>query len=146
QYDFWVSGDYHLLSFGWWWNENIERWRWDYVTSPCIDAGNPATPLGDELLTIPTDPTNRWGVNLRINMGAYGGTAEAGMPPHDWALRADLTNDGIVNLEDFAHQANDWLKTESEQPGDLNRDGTLDILDLALLMQEWLIQTTWRKF
>jgi hypothetical protein len=39
----------------------------DAVTSPCIDVGDPATPAGDE-------PQPNGG---RINMGAYGGTAEA---------------------------------------------------------------------
>jgi hypothetical protein len=39
----------------------------DDVTSPCIDAGDPNTPIGDELFP-------NGGV---VNMGAYGGTAEA---------------------------------------------------------------------
>jgi len=140
--DFWVAGDCHLLSFGWWWDANVERWRWDYVTSPCIDAGNPGTPLGYELSIVPMDPTNKWGINLRINMGAYGGTSEASMAPHGWALRGDLNNDGIVNLEDFAYQANEWLKSEAEMPGDLNRDGSIDILDLVMLSQEWLYKVS----
>ncbi|KPK74647.1 MAG: hypothetical protein AMJ79_13525 [Phycisphaerae bacterium SM23_30] len=136
--DFWVEGDYHLQSIGWRWNAAYHRWDFDEVTSRCIDAGNPGFTLREELLSVPLDPGNIWGENLRINMGAYGGTGEASMPPHGWALRADLTNDGIVNLEDFAHQAHDWLKTDAKLPGDLNRDKTINILDLALLMQEWL--------
>ena len=43
------------------------------------------------------------GTNLRINMEAYGGTAEASMPPYDWALLSDITNDGTVDFVDFAH-------------------------------------------
>jgi len=39
----------------------------DDVTSPCIDAGDPNSPVGDE-------PEPNGG---RINMGAYGGTEEA---------------------------------------------------------------------
>ncbi len=39
----------------------------DAATSPCIDAGDPNSPVGDE-------PQPNGG---RINMGAYGGTAEA---------------------------------------------------------------------
>ncbi len=57
------------------------------------------------------------------------------MPPYDWTLLADLTNDGIVNLEDFAGQAMNWQESESEQPGDLNRDGTVDINDLAMFAE-----------
>ncbi|MHC4360988.1 MAG: right-handed parallel beta-helix repeat-containing protein, partial [Planctomycetota bacterium] len=46
-------------------------WVTDDVTSPCIDAGDPATPLGDE-------PSPNGGI---INMGAYGGTSQASKSP-----------------------------------------------------------------
>jgi hypothetical protein len=78
------DGDYHLLSAGWCWSTKTESWTYDYVTSPCIDAGDPDSPLGDELLRVPRDPDNEYGVNLRINMGAYGGTAQASMAPPGW--------------------------------------------------------------
>ncbi|MGE5296042.1 MAG: hypothetical protein ACM3VT_14555, partial [Solirubrobacterales bacterium] len=61
------AGDFHLLS---------QTGRWDpiggiriedYTTSPCIDAGDPTSAVGHE-------PTPNGG---RINLGAYGGTAEA---------------------------------------------------------------------
>ena len=63
----WVNGDYHLKSQAGRWDPVSESWVQDAVTSPCIDAGYPNTPVGDE--PIP----NGGG----INMGAYGGTAEA---------------------------------------------------------------------
>ncbi|MHC4647116.1 MAG: right-handed parallel beta-helix repeat-containing protein, partial [Planctomycetota bacterium] len=44
---------------------NDAAWVRDHVTSDAIDAGNPGCPLLDE----PNDPNN-----LRINMGAFGGT------------------------------------------------------------------------
>jgi predicted outer membrane repeat protein len=141
--DLWVCGDYHLKSQGWRWDRVRERWDYDEVTSRCIDAGNPGAPLSEELLFVPDDPNNEWGQNLRIDMGAYGGRAEASMPPHDWALLADLTNNGAVDFEDFAGQANDRLESEGEQPGDLNRNGTVDMGDLALLAEDWLKQTSW---
>jgi hypothetical protein len=78
-------------------------------------------------------------------MGAYGGTPEASMPPYDWALLADLTNDGIVNFADFTHQADDWRGTESEQPGDLDRNALIDFADLLLLAEDWLKKTTWHE-
>ena len=81
------GGDYHLMSEGWRWNTNntnSESWTYDNVTSRCIDAGDPASPLGDEPLSVPRDPNNIFGVNLRINMGAYGGTCQASIPPLDW--------------------------------------------------------------
>jgi hypothetical protein len=139
------NNDYHLKSEGWRWDAQRKVWTWDDVTSRCIDAGNPGSPLGDELLSIPVDPNNIWGQNLRINMGAFGGTAEASMPPYDWAILGDLTNDGLVNLTDFAYQAADWLNSADQQPGDLNRDSLIDISDIALLVEDWLEQTTWHE-
>lgn len=136
--DFWVDGDYHLQSEGWRWDSLRLRWDYNDVTSRCIDAGNPGSPLANELLTVPDDPANLRGENIRINMGAYGGTTEASMPPYDWTLLADLTNDGTANLADFTGQAKDWLQSESEQPGDLDRDGTVDINDIAMLAEDWL--------
>jgi len=76
-----AGGDYHLKSEGWRWNTNNELSAYDNVTSLCIDAGDPACPLGDEPMSAPRDPDNEYGVNLRINMGAYGGTCQASIPP-----------------------------------------------------------------
>jgi hypothetical protein len=50
------------------------------VTSPCIDAGDPASELFDEPLTSPNDSTGAV-INQRIDMGGYGGTAEASLAP-----------------------------------------------------------------
>jgi hypothetical protein len=65
--DFWVDGDYHLKSQAGRWGRGSKSWVQDDVTSPCIDAGDPNSPIGDE-------PFPNGGI---INMGAYGGTAEA---------------------------------------------------------------------
>jgi len=115
------------------------------TASRCIDAGNPGSPLGQEPLSVPDDPNNKWGENLRINMGAYGGTKQAGIPPYDWALLADLTNDGTIDYKDLAGQVEDWLTSTSEQPGDLNRDGVVNMADYALLAEDWLAKTRWYK-
>jgi hypothetical protein len=138
-----IEGDYHLRSEGWRWNTDSKSWAYDYITSRCIDAGNPGSPLRDELMSVPRDPDNTWGVNLRINMGAFGGTGQAGMPPHGWALLADLNNDGIINYLDFAYQTQDWQATAPEQPGDQNRDGVVNKIDLAALARNWLQVTVW---
>ena len=80
-----TEGDYHLSSRGWHWNTEGKSWTWDEtMTSPCVDAGDPDSPLGEELLSVPRDPNNEYGENLRINMGAYGGTAQASMGPLGW--------------------------------------------------------------
>jgi hypothetical protein len=63
----WIDGDYHLESQAGRWDPVSESWIIDDVTSPCIDAGDPNSPVGDE-------PEPNGG---RINMGAYGDTAEA---------------------------------------------------------------------
>jgi len=79
------NGDYHLRSEGWCWSTKTKSWTYDdYATSPCIDSGDPASPLYDEPMSVPRDPDNIYGINLRINMGAYGGTAQASMPPLGW--------------------------------------------------------------
>ncbi|UCG59051.1 MAG: right-handed parallel beta-helix repeat-containing protein, partial [Phycisphaerales bacterium] len=137
------KGEYHLKSAGWRWNKESKSWTYDYVTSRCVDAGNPGSPLGDELMSVPRDPDNEWGVNLRINMGAYGGTSQASMPPHGWALLTDLNNDGIVNCADLVEQAMDWLADATEQPGDLKRDGVVDMKDFSALAGDWLQPAVW---
>ena len=83
--DFWLAGDYHLKSqVGRWTPERIledpndpnseaEVWVIDSVTSPCIDAGNPSSPVCYE-------PCTNGGI---MNMGAYGGTLQASMSPSD---------------------------------------------------------------
>ena len=132
------AGDYHLKSEGWRWDASGEQWTWDDETSPCIDAGNPGMALGDEPITLDVDPLNRWGENIRINMGAYGGTPEASMPPPGWALLCDLDNSGDVNLSDFAPLATAWMETAENQPPDVSRDGTVDLGDLVLFTDDWL--------
>jgi hypothetical protein len=63
--------DYHLKSTAGRWDPAGESWVLDNVTSPCIDAGDPCSPVAFE-------PSPNGGV---INMGAYGGTDEAGKSP-----------------------------------------------------------------
>ena len=67
------NGDYHLRSNrGRYWPEH-DVWILDRLTSPCIDGGDPnAEPLDE--------PIPNGG---RINMGAYGGTAQASLSPYE---------------------------------------------------------------
>ena len=62
---------------------------------------------------------------------------------------ADFTNDGIVNLFDYAHLGKDWMDcTDRANPvcgedalyfvGDVNRDGYQDIADLIVFTRQWL--------
>jgi len=61
------SGDYHLKSQAGRWDPVIGSWIVDDVTSPCIDAGDPDSPVAFE-------PFPNGGI---VDMGAYGGTAQA---------------------------------------------------------------------
>lgn len=63
----WIEGDCHLKSKAGRWDPIRGDWVPDNVASPCIDAGDPNSPVADE------PPPN----GGRINMGAYGGTTEA---------------------------------------------------------------------
>ncbi|MHC4206141.1 MAG: right-handed parallel beta-helix repeat-containing protein, partial [Planctomycetota bacterium] len=65
------NGDYHLKSQAGRWNPISQSWIQDDVTSPCIDAGDPTSPIGLE-------PSPNGGI---INMGVNGGTIEASKSP-----------------------------------------------------------------
>ena len=75
----------------------------DEVTSPCIDAGNPLSPISLE-------PFPSGGV---VNMGAYGGTLEAsksyfGQPVCGTIAAGDINGDGQVNPADLEIMALHW--------------------------------------
>ena len=102
--DFWVEGDYHLKSQAGRWDPNIQAWVQDDVTSPCIDAGDMASPIGFE-------PFPNGGI---INMGAYGGTAEASKsyfdePVCETIVAGDINGDCIIDFKDFCLLGLHWL-------------------------------------
>ena len=67
--DFWVHGDYHLMSqTGRYWPV-YDRWVIDTLDSPMIDAGDPTVDAGDE-----PDPNGDV-----VNIGAYGNTSQASL-------------------------------------------------------------------
>ncbi len=74
-----AHSDYHLRSASGRWQRG--QWVTDDVTSPCIDAADPALSVADE-------PAPNGG---RLNMGAYGGTEYASKSP---ATRAPRTPRG----------------------------------------------------
>jgi len=110
------NDDYHLRSQAGRWTSassvepdpNEGRWTRDEVTSPCIDAGDPVSPVGLE-------PFPNGG---RVNMGAFGGTIEAsksyfGEPVCETIVAGDINGDCIVNFNDFAIIALHWLRDEN---------------------------------
>jgi hypothetical protein len=99
------NGDYHLKSQAGRWDANTLSWVQDDVTSPCIDAGDPMSPIGLE-------PFPNGG---RINMGAFGGTIEAsqsyfGEPVCEIIVAGDINGDCRVNFLDFRLMALHWLE------------------------------------
>jgi len=100
-----VGVDYYLKSQGGRWDPNTATWVIDATTSPCIDAGDPASPIGRE-------PFPNGGI---INMGAYGGTAEAsksyfGGPMCETIMAGDVNGDCEINFEDFRLMALHWME------------------------------------
>ena len=69
----WANGDYHLKSQAGRWAPVTASWISDEHTSPCIDAGDPNMPVTFE--PFPSGGT--------VNLGAYGGTAQASKSPLD---------------------------------------------------------------
>jgi hypothetical protein len=65
----WIEGDYHLMSLGGRWDPVSMSFVKDKSMSPCIDAGDPASPYANE-----PEPNGE-----RINTGAYGGTTQASL-------------------------------------------------------------------
>ena len=122
-----IEGDYYLQSAAGRWDPDSQTWVPDFNTSPCIDAGNPGCPVGDE-----PDPNGN-----RINMGAYGSTAEASKSPPDWALLSDMTNDRTNNFADLKVLVDYWLTAGQCLPADLDRSGFVDPADYSIFAQQF---------
>jgi hypothetical protein len=102
--DYWIDGDYRLLSQAGHWDPISESWVQDDVTSPCIDAGDPNAPIGLE-------PFPNGG---RLNMGAYGTSSTAsktyfGDPVCDVILAGDINGDCIVDFKDLMIIISHWM-------------------------------------
>ena len=126
--DVWIDGDYHLKSEFGRWDREGRSWVLDDVTSPCIDAGDPDSGSGGEL----------WPHGGRINMGAYGGTAEASMSLSMVGNIADFGKDDAVDRMDVLILADGWLSADAPLAEDANRDGLVNFFDFRVLADNWL--------
>lgn len=130
--DFWVDGDYHLKSTTGRWDPENLRWATDNLNSRCIDAGDPNTDWTKEL----------WPHGKNINIGAYGGTHEASMSVSNIGNIADLNiqiddaNDW-VDYRDLLLFTQKWLSDETLLTEDLDRNGIVDFMDFAILVNNW---------
>jgi hypothetical protein len=102
--DRWTVGDCHLKSQGGRSDPETGEWVRDDTTSPCIDAGDPRSAVGFEVFP-------NGGI---VNMGAYGGTAEAsksyfGGPACETIVGGDINGDCKVDFTDFAIMGLHWL-------------------------------------
>jgi hypothetical protein len=100
-----LNGDYHLKSQAGRWDPAAAGWVQDDVASPCIDAGDPASPIGNE-------PFPNGGV---INMGAYGSTSQAsksyfGDPVCETTVAGDINGDCRVDFADLVLLTLHWLE------------------------------------
>jgi hypothetical protein len=105
------NDDFHLKSQAGRWDPDSQTWMQDDVTSPCIDAGDPMSPIGWESF-----PTGGF-----VNMGAYGGTPEAsktyfGEPICETIVAGDINGDGQVNRIDLEIMALHWTDDEPLLP------------------------------
>jgi len=123
-----ANGDYHLKSrYGRWdpaANDGAGAWVNDDLTSPCIDAGDPASPYVNE-----PQPNS-----CRVNMGAYGNTAQASKSR--WSIAADVNDDCIVNILDLIAvrgRLNQPVTTGDNWKADANDDGRINVLDLIFV-------------
>jgi hypothetical protein len=101
------NDDYHLKSEAGRWDSNRQLWVRDDITSPCIDAGDPMSPIDWE-------PFPNGGF---INMGAYAGTSEAsktyfGGPICETIVAGDINGDCKVDRVDLEIMALHWTDEE----------------------------------
>ncbi|MBN1816148.1 MAG: right-handed parallel beta-helix repeat-containing protein [Sedimentisphaerales bacterium] len=145
--------DFHLKSEFGRWDLAMQKWVYDDVTSPCIDAGDlceegflddngtPTDPNDD--LYVCLQPAVGWQNELwpnggRINMGAYGGTPQASMSSNPIGNIADLDHDNTVEIGDLSLLAHDWLQWQILLDTDLDRNGSVNLFDLAILAGQWM--------
>jgi hypothetical protein len=99
----------------------------DDANSACIDAGDPNSDWSKEL----------WPHGKRINMGAYGGTAEASTSLSDAGNIADIDNSGMVDINDLRLFTEQWLKKGTLNRADLNLNLDVEFIDFSIFAENW---------
>ena len=114
----WVDGDYHLSQIA----------AGQVLDSPCVDAGSDtAVNLGMDKFTTRTDKV--WDKGI-VDMGY-----------HYSENIADLNDDGMVDMVDFAILTSQWQQELSSPSADIapaGGDGIVNERDLRLLVDNWL--------
>jgi len=125
--DFWVEGDYHVLSENGRWDWGVQRWVYDISTSRCVDAGSEYWDWEEEY----------WPHGGRINQGRYGGTSQASMSLSTVGNVADLDLNELVDFHDLMLLAQMWPYDWPLLREDLDRNGRVDLPDYAMLTANW---------
>ncbi len=105
--DQYTPGDYHLLSKSGRYDPDQQQWFYDSIDSPCIDAGDPNSTIGDEPYPNGDIP----------NLGAYGRTEQASKSSAGQQIvcteqiKQDLDGDCKVDYRDTAIFAAHWRQT-----------------------------------
>ena len=125
-----AAGDFHERSAAGRWdpaaNGGAGGFVLDGTTSPCIDAGDQVDPF--------TNETSENGG--RINMGAFGNTAEASRSGEGGDVDTDLNDDNDVNAVDVQLVINGALGAGAE--ADVNNSGETDAVDVQLVINSAL--------
>jgi len=115
----WTGGDYHL--------------RWD---STCINTGDPSFVAAAAATDMDGEPRV---ISGRVDIG-YDEVGEK---------QADLSRNGIIDIENVAIFVQAWLSGPSGPKWDvlcdLYEDGFVDLEDWAELAKDWLWQAEWHK-
>jgi hypothetical protein len=121
------NGDFHLKSLAGRWDPATCAWVHDYVTSTCIDAGDPNANWFDE----------PWPHGERVNMGAHGGTPCASRAEGYYRGPGDANHDFVLDMRDIRTLGSHWLQRGGQAEQDLNGDGVVNLRDFALMGEQW---------
>ncbi len=126
--DFFVAGDYHLRSRAARWDPSSRIWVKDNVSSLGIDAGNPMTPFEQE--PVPN--------GSRVNLGVYGGTAEASKSDYIWQF---VTTQGPLPAERLGViLPHEHIFTDLRGPT-VSGYGQANTADVVRVMKPFLVET-----
>jgi phosphotriesterase-related protein len=125
--DLFVAGDYHLRSREGRWDPAGQMWVKDNISSPGIDAGNPAMRFEQE-------PAPN---GSRVDMGVYGGTAEASKSDYRWQFvttQGPLLAEGLGVILPHEH-----IFTDLRGPT-VSGYGQADPADVVRIMKPFLVE------
>jgi len=88
-----------------------------------------------------------------IDMYDFGAFAEGWRTCSDWQrwgddncyeaelLEADINDDGIVNMVDFAILTKSWMSEDNHIRANIDRLGAVDYTDLSIMAEQWLMKS-----